>query len=357
MLNPSLLTARHHLKTVTARFPLAVLCCVLSCILLLIMMELGIKAGTWIIIFLQTLGYGFLVSIPVQLFLESKGYNKKYYLFITIPIVPVLVILNMMFLWQCLYIIPALTIFIPIAPFLTFNQDNEELWAFNYHIWMQILYVILATLALTIGIVAIFTIFDYLLDRKLWEYGKELAIITTTLFIPILMLIGIPTNFKDLPQEKDAKVLRIILEYIVIPVIFIYTAVLYIYIAKILINQNLPRGKIVYLVTALGFVGNISYFVADKGEKFDSKLIRFFKKYFFKILIAPLILMTVAISLRIKQYGITTPRYLICACLSGMWLSVLFSFKSNRCLTKFIYLVVVILLIFSAFTPWRATYA
>jgi len=52
MLSPSILTARYHLKTDAMRFPLSVSCCILSCILLLIIMELEIKAGKWIVILL-----------------------------------------------------------------------------------------------------------------------------------------------------------------------------------------------------------------------------------------------------------------------------------------------------------------
>lgn len=351
----SLLATLQPLRKVATRFPLTILCCFLAFIIRLneATLEPALTAKSLATILISLL-YAALWSVAIKLISESKKLSQKYYYVISILPMFGIIIISLKLPMGCFYIFPAFIALILLAPFLNCRPDNKEIWSFNHHLFAQTLYTILASIIFYIGFAAIFTIFSYLLDIKLWAWYKQINIIIFTLFIPIMILIGTPTNFKELPQEKQAQALRNILQYIIIPVTFVYLAVFYIYLAKIIISQNLPKNEIIKLFIPLCFVGISSYFFADKGERFDSRLIRFYKKYFFKILAAPLILASVAIELRINKYGFTHFRYLVCLGLLGQWLILLFScIKNNKYQTKFIYIITIILLVLAIFNPWH----
>ena len=350
MLKNTIKNLKTYPEVVFRRFPVPVIFSVLFCIISI--SRLGERKE----VYLTILFCGFFWFIALKLFAESRKWQSiRYYavssaifLIIAWHLYTVISPFTFIFLGAGLF----LSIF--ISPFLNRYANSENIWVFNYKLWIHICFTVFTAIILYLGIIAIVasvnflfgTVFPSLIYRDLWLF-------IATLFSPIVAMGGIPERFDD--KEKNyPKDLRIILSYIVIPIMFIYAVILYIYTAKILITWDLPNGGVAYMVTAFGCIGTISY-LASYPLHNNKEIINSFSRYFFKILLLPLILLAVAIGVRMYQYGITEERYAILLCFIWLTMSAFFVIiKSGTDAPKFILSSIVILLFIALVGPLSA---
>lgn len=163
----------------------------------------------------------------------------------------------------------------------------------------------IASAALLSGILslmlsAIIASIIYLFDAY---FGHLLLHVNTFIFIVVMPLIY--CNFQAHGEEGDSydnSLVRIIVDYIVSPALVIYTVVLALYILKILIAFELPRGGVAYMVSifiALALVCNLLNKLV-KNSHFD-----WFYNNFAYIAIAPIVLLWIGTIYRIQHYGLT----------------------------------------------------
>ena len=141
------------------------------------------------------------------------------------------------------------------------------------------------------------------------------AIICSCTIFPILFFSGIP-SIDDCLQETPAlnKFQASANKFLFLPVISLYIILLYAYIAKIIIQWEMPKGMVSYLVSAsmLLMLLRVTLTLPERINPKPS-----FEKTLLKILPAaciPLvILMSVGIMRRISDYGISEDRYYIAA--------------------------------------------
>ena len=137
-------------------------------------------------------------------------------------------------------------------------------------------------------------------------------------------------NEKGLLQlEKDGTypvILKFFTQYILIPLLIIYAVILYFYSAKILLNWELPRGWVSYLILAYSVVGILALLLVHPlKQESTASWVRVFSRIFYFTLIPLLVLLFTAIFTRILEYGYTEPRYFVL--LLAIWLtSVVFYF-------------------------------
>jgi hypothetical protein len=141
------------------------------------------------------------------------------------------------------------------------------------------------------------------------------AIISSCTIFPILFFSGIPSIDESL-QETPAlnRFQTSTNKFIFLPVVSLYILLLYAYIAKIIIQWEMPKGMVSYLVSAsmLLMLLRVTQMLPERINPKPS-----FEKKLLKILPAaciPLvILMSVGIIRRISDYGISEGRYYITA--------------------------------------------
>ncbi|MFZ7131862.1 MAG: DUF4153 domain-containing protein [Eubacteriales bacterium] len=120
------------------------------------------------------------------------------------------------------------------------------------------------------------------------------------------------------------------MNYIVIPLITVYTFILYAYFLKILVTWQWPQGLVSHLVLWYACIGvGVLFLITPLLQKnFFNHL---FKMIFSKGILPLLVMMFISIGLRVQQYGITENRYFVI--LLGLWVTgimIYFALRKNK---------------------------
>lgn len=239
-----------------------------------------------------------------------------------------------------------------LVSFAAFLKKDKELnfWQYNKNLFVNIFLTAVFTGVLTGGvelaILAVDKLFDFNFNDKLYADTFYVLAIFGSCFIFLLF------NETGLDYlEKDGTypvILKFFTQFVLIPLLFIYLIILYIYSFKIVINWELPRGWVSYLVLAYSIVGILALLLVYplKEEKAKS-WVKIFSKLFYYTIIPLIVLLFTAIFTRILEYGYTEPRYFVL--LLALWLlSVVVYFVFNK--KASIKFIPVSLFIFGAFS-------
>ena len=177
---------------------------------------------------------------------------------------------------------------------------------------------ILYSMVLFLGLTAVFLTVDGLSLIKLKEQIYiEIWLFVVFVFAMIFFASKLKKVDENLEEYEIHKIFRFLIYFIVIPLITIYTGILYIYFGKMLITKSWPQGLVSHLILWYTiFSLFIMIMVTPMREK--DPVAKVFKKYFPFASIPLLALSIVSISKRISQYGVTELRYFIV--LLGIWL-------------------------------------
>ena len=228
-----------------------------------------------------------------------------------------------------------------LVSFVPFLEKDRELrfWQYNKNLFINIFLTAVFTGVLTGGvelaILAIDKLFDFNFHDRLYRDTFFVLAIFGSSFIFLLF------NDKGLNNlEKDGTypvVLKFFTQFILIPLLLIYVAILYFYSAKILINWELPRGWVSYLVLAYSIVGILALLLVHPLKEENAKSwVKIFSKAFYYTIVPLIVLLFTAIFTRILEYGYTEPRYFVL--LLALWLLsiVIYYIFSKKATIKFI---------------------
>ncbi|MFK7760506.1 MAG: DUF4153 domain-containing protein [Candidatus Midichloriaceae bacterium] len=145
-----------------------------------------------------------------------------------------------------------------------------------------------------------------------------------------------------------------IFSYILAPLIIGYLGILYAYIIKILIEWNLPKGNITYMVLAFRLIGIFTHIFSYPIRDTGTKLLKIVYRYFYYALLAPIALLFIGIGVRISDYGVTEKRYLVVIFAVWFLLSSAYFILKKELKFKNIILTISTMLILSSFGIWGA---
>lgn len=172
----------------------------------------------------------------------------------------------------------------------------------------------LYSLVLTLGLLAIYFAIDLLLVKLDDKIPGHISNIMGTFFFPIYYLSLLP-RFNSEDEENKAKTklaanyprfLEILVSYIALPLITVFTVVLVIYLLKILITMEWPVGELGPMVLGYSSVGLLLHVLCGRLTN------RFAVVYtkFFPIALIPLVgFQLYSVFIRINAYGVTESRY------------------------------------------------
>lgn len=246
-----------------------------------------------------------------------------------------------------------------LCSFLPFfiHGSCSGFWQYNRTLFFRILQTQLYTLILIGGVdLALFSV-DALFPIEI-NYKAYLWVASCIgiLFSSWFFMSGIPKSLLEIDSKTDYPIgLLIFTQYVLLPLIVIYLAILYVYASKILIFMSLPKGLVSYLVIAFSVTGILSLLLVEpiKNEE-DNKWIHVFSKWFFITIFPLVVLLFVAIGYRVCEYGITENRYYIL--LTACWLAAMsfyFIFSASKNI-KTIPISLFVITILSVVGPWSA---
>ncbi|HHW30280.1 MAG TPA: DUF4153 domain-containing protein [Clostridiaceae bacterium] len=212
-------------------------------------------------------------------------------------------------------------------PFLN-KRDSIELYVIK--IFTRFFITCIYSAVLFLGLAAILFTIDKLLGitvRSSIYYYTWL--LTVGIFSSTFFLAGIPEYNENIEDYPYPNYLRILLLYIVIPLVVVYLVILYIYFAKIIITWKWPVGLVSHLVIWYSALCVALIFLISKIK--DNKWVNIFIAWFPKLILPVLVMMFISMGIRINAYGITENRYYVIVL--GIWVSAMMlfiSFKRKR---------------------------
>lgn len=261
----------------------------------------------------------------------SKMFFKNYFAGEIINITATILIFYVLF-----YLIP-----------IIYRNENREKYLQSV-VGNQIITIGFA-LVLFLGFSAIIGTVDVLLVNLSHTLYIHAFVFSSAVFGVIFFVSRLKEKDESLENYALPKIVEILICYILIPLILIYTAILYLYFAKIIFTLKMPKGVVSHLVlwyTAF----SLFIIIMVTPITFKNKFAKFYKK-FFPMISVPLILLALfSINERIFQYGITENRYLVVILV--IWLlfnMILYIVKNDVKWVLISYIFAILIAVFSPF--------
>lgn len=202
--------------------------------------------------------------------------------------------------------------FILFAPFLI-SWNKYTYWNYLKSISIALGRSFLFSAVLYIGLVLALVALEFLFDFDIKDEAyAQLYIFCLGVVNTWTYLSDFPKNIQKQTTINFNKALEVFVKYILIPLVIVYLIILYAYSLKIVLNWNLPKGWVSYLVTALALLGfSIQMMINPVQKTIKSWTINKFYPWFYILLLPLIVLLFVAIFKRIGEYGFTENRFFI----------------------------------------------
>lgn len=262
--------------------------------------------------------------------------------------------------WRDLGVAPAAllagaALLVPLAPYA---GRRRGFWSFVWALANAAALSFVAIAVFCAGVSAILASLEYLFDLDVESsvYGHVWS--TGLGFVgPLFALSQVPTAFPeaDEPDPKDFIVagIRVLADFVAVPLLAIYAAILHAYAAKIAAEAELPRGQVGWMVLSFGLAVLALRIVVDPFAPFSRASTRLFLRWWAPPLVVPLVLLVIAVWQRVGEYGFTPERYalaLFAVFLAGVLAAQLASRTRND--IRLVPAFGALLLLATSFGPW-----
>lgn len=209
---------------------------------------------------------------------------------------------------------------VAVAPW-TGKGEINGFWQYNKNLFLRILAALLFAHVLFGGLAFALAALDNLFGMETpGKRYEELWVLMSVLFTTWFFLAGIPRDHDELEASREyPKGLRIFTYYILLPIVFVYLAILYAYLGKILISWDWPQGWVSKLILGFAGTGIFSLLLLHPlGHQTENVWVRSVIRWFYVVLIPLVVMLFFAVWRRVTEYGMTEGRYLALAL--GVWL-------------------------------------
>jgi hypothetical protein len=199
---------------------------------------------------------------------------------------------------------------------------QSAFWEYNKTLFLRFLISGLYSAVLFVGLAIALAGIDNLLGVNVEEDAYvRLWVLIAFVFNTWFFLAGMRTVLADaeLPAEYPIG-LKVFSQYVLIPLVTVYLAILTLYLGRILLTQTWPSGWIGYLVSSVAVAGILSlllvYPISDRTENL---WVATYARWYYLALVPSIVMLLLAIWKRIDQYGITEKRYFLAVL--ALWLA------------------------------------
>jgi len=297
--------------------------------------------------------------VAAALFAESHRWEKlKQYSFAT----PVFVIITWQIFSNDSLAIASWTLMLSLALAVTFaayvfrRNDNASIWYFNFQLVTGFCFAVLSALILNGGLSLILKSIEYLFEINFsTKFYVDIWLVGCCFFAPAYFLTNVPTRFDY--QQSDCQFPRgvhFIQNYVLVPLSIIFMVILYAYFVKILLQWELPRGNLGKMISTFGVIGIFTHLTIFPVHDRGAPLLTWFYRNFYKVMFVPLGLLTLAITVRLSQYGLTEARYVVV--MSVIWFGLLIAhylIKGTDFQIRNVVILLAALCLLASFGSWR----
>lgn len=250
----------------------------------------------------------------------------------------------------------AVALSITFAAYVFRRNDNASTWYFNFQLAAGVCFAVLSALILCGGLSLILKSIEYLFEVDIsHKFYSDIWLTGWCFFAPAYFLTNVPAQFDY--QRSDCEFPRgvhFIQNYVLVPLSLVFMVILYAYFIKILLQWELPRGNLGKMISTFGVIGIVTHLTIYPVYDRSSGLLNWFYKHFYKMMIVPLGLLILAIVVRISQYGLTEPRYIVVIC--TIWFALMIGYyliKQTNFQIRTVTVALAILALIASFGSWR----
>jgi Domain of unknown function (DUF4153) len=282
----------------------------------------------------------FIAAGAAHLFAEGRAWPRLTGLMLAVLVAAVAGALGAFsgnFATNLVFLFAGLIPLLMIAPYLRSGAEQGAIWLFNLRLGLAALLSSVVALLFALGLSAIVEALNILFGAGLGDLHEHIWFTAMALVAPLYGLSLMPRDLGevvDVMQQKGSLLDRgisVLVNYVAVPVIVVYTLILHAYALKIIVEGELPKGQIGTMVTIFAIGGTAAWLVAWPWREQGTKLLRLFMRSWFFLLVVPAVLLAVAIWRRLSDYGVTPDRYGIA--LVAVWvaaLAVYLALRRNR---------------------------
>ncbi|KOR24003.1 DUF4153 domain-containing protein [Clostridium sp. L74] len=341
------------------RFPVTILISASLAAILILISEINPKEN-YLMKIVLVLSIGIPLSLCIKHFFEKRSKKNSYNLIVTYIFSALLLLIYYFSLSKDIGMITITrTIAINLALYLGFlfipyfpKKDQFEIYVIT--VLTGFFTTLIYSIVLFLGLSAILFTIDKLLGiiilGKIYYY--------TWLFVVFIFgvsyfLATVPLKNQIITPKSYPKLLRILILYIVMPLLTAYTIILYIYFGKIIITMVWPSGIVSHLVLWYSIIiTGVLFFITPLHH--ENLWANKFSKFAPKIILPLLIMMFISIGIRINAYGITERRYYVVILAIWVFCIMLYFSFTKRLRNIIIPTTLSIVMLFSVLGPFSS---
>jgi len=314
------------LSAAASRFPLAVAIAALLTIYKLYSDDIG----DFELRVMGALAASFLWVVAVDLYVDSQ--NRSLPIRILLWGVGILAIaLLFWFAWDIWLSPPllllGLLLLVGLSGHLGRGESNATFWLFNHRLWLGALLALVGAGLFGAGLSIIHETLNLLFWLDLSSKWHDYIWTVSLGFVaPVSFLAFAPRSFTDPITSREEgeftmRAVAALVKFVLVPLLLVYTTILYAYAVKIALAWELPKGTLGAMVVAYLLVGAATLLLGYPTRETGGPLVRLFWRYWVWLAALPVLLLFIAVSRRIGDYGLTQSRYLMV--LVGVWALIL----------------------------------
>ena len=218
-----------------------------------------------------------------------------------------------------LFLIAGYIFLLMAVPYRAGEAGNALLWEFNRVALTGAVFGLTVAVLLGAGVgaflLALEELFGVDVPNDLYE---DVWAICLNLIWPWRAMTSLPKTFEAPEGDYCPRWIGFLACYVHVPLASVYLIVLYAFALKILIEWDLPRAQIAWLVCWFALVGVATKLTIYPLRETGHRALRVFDRIFFPALFLPAVLLAIAVGVRLDSYGWTEERYILV--LLAVWL-------------------------------------
>ena len=214
------------------------------------------------------------------------------------------------------------------------QEQLNGFWQYNRALFTRLCVAVLYSAVLCGGLELALVGIDQLLGVNIPDelYFHLFATIGMVV-MPWVFAGGVPRDIPALDRDTEyPKGLKVFAQYILLPIVIIYLAILMIYLGKIVVTRVWPSGWIGWMVSIVAVVGIFAnLLVHPVRDREGNQWVRTYARWYYIVMVPAAVMLLLAVGKRIDQYGITENRYILAVL--GTWLlglCVYFTLRTSR---------------------------